>query len=146
MESYATAQQVYAAGLIFARVGALLMLIPGIGEQMVPPRIRLSFGLLMTLMLYPVLAGAMPALPGTVGGLAAGVIKELLIGLMIGAILRMFLSSLATAGEMTVWQYAVRKDQNGTLQQAPLRRIAIFRNDTLRIEPYASPLPVVGPK
>jgi hypothetical protein len=53
---------------------------------------------------------------------------------------------LATAGEMTVWQYAVRKDQNGTLQQAPLRRIAIFRNDTLRIEPYASPLPVVGPK
>jgi len=52
---------------------------------------------------------------------------------------------LATAGEMTVWQYAVRKDQAGTLQQAPLRRIAIFRNDTLRIEPYATPLPVIAP-
>jgi len=36
---------------------------------------------------------------------------------------------LASAGEMTVWQYAVRKDASGTLQQAPLRRIAIFRND-----------------
>jgi hypothetical protein len=53
---------------------------------------------------------------------------------------------LATSGEMTVWQYAVRKDQSGTLQQAPLRRIAIFRNDTLRIEPYASPLPVIAPE
>lgn len=53
---------------------------------------------------------------------------------------------LASAGEMTVWQYSVRKDQSGNLQQAPLRRIAIFRNDTLRIEPYASPLPVVNPE
>jgi hypothetical protein len=52
---------------------------------------------------------------------------------------------LASAGEMTVWQYAVRKDASGALQQAPLRRIAIFRNDTLRIEPYATPLPVVAP-
>ena len=118
MESYATAQQVYAAGLIFARVGALLMLIPGIGEQMVPPRIRLSFGLLMTLMLYPVLAGAMPALPGTVGGLAAGVIKELLIGLMIGAILRMFLSSLATAGEIVAIQTTLAFAQTAAPGQA----------------------------
>ena len=47
---------------------------------------------------------------------------------------------------MTVWQYAVRKDASGALQQAPLRRIAIFRNDTLRIEPFASPLPVVAPE
>lgn len=52
---------------------------------------------------------------------------------------------LASLGQMTVWQYAVKKDQSGTLQQAPLRRIAIFRNDMLRIEPYASPLPVLNP-
>lgn len=52
---------------------------------------------------------------------------------------------LASAGQMTVWQYAVRKDQGGNLQQAPLRRIAIFRNDTVRIEPYATPLRVISP-
>jgi len=84
----------------------------------VPPRIRLSFGLLMTLMLYPVLAGAMPALPGTVGGLAAGVIKELLIGLMIGAILRMFLSSLATAGEIVAIQTTLAFAQTAAPGQA----------------------------
>ncbi len=53
---------------------------------------------------------------------------------------------LAAEGQMTVWQYAVRKDSAGNLQQAPLRRVAIFRNDTLRIEPYATPLPVVAPQ
>ena len=57
-----------------------------------------------------------------------------------------FAAHLATAGEMSVWQYAVRKDQSGALQQAPLRRIAVFKNDTVRIEPYTSPLPVVAPQ
>jgi hypothetical protein len=52
---------------------------------------------------------------------------------------------LATDGQMTVWQYAAHKDQAGTLQEAALRRIAIFKNDTLRIEPYSTPLPIVPP-
>ena len=52
---------------------------------------------------------------------------------------------LAADGQITVWQYAVKHDPSGNLQQAPLRRIAIFKNDTLRIEPYSTPLPVVPP-
>ena len=57
-----------------------------------------------------------------------------------------FAQHLATAGEMSVWQYAVRKDQGGNLQEAPLKRIAVFKNDMLRIEPYATPLPIVVPE
>jgi|SRR5580704_12241937 hypothetical protein len=53
---------------------------------------------------------------------------------------------LATDGQMTVWQYAVRKSSSGDLQQAPLKRIAIFKTDTLRIEPYATPLAIVPPE
>ena len=53
---------------------------------------------------------------------------------------------LFDAGQMTIWQYAVRKDQSGNLQQAPLKRIAVFKSDTVRIEPYSSPLPVVAPE
>jgi len=52
---------------------------------------------------------------------------------------------LATDGQMTVWQYAVRKDASGALQQAPLKRIAVFKSDTLRIEPYTTPLAVIAP-
>jgi len=29
--------------------------------------------------------------------------------------------------------------------QAPLRQVAIFKNDTVRIEPYSTPLPVKPP-
>jgi flagellar biosynthetic protein FliR len=100
MESYATAQQVFAAGLVFARLGAIVLLIPGIGESFIPPRIRLSFALAMALMLFPVVGPAAPALPATNGAMAAEVIREVMIGLMIGGILRLFMSSLAIAGEL----------------------------------------------
>lgn len=118
MESYATAAQVWAAGLIFARLGALLMVIPGIGEQAVPPRIRLSFALLFTLMLFPLLAPSMPAVPATVGSLAAQVIKEILIGLVIGTILRLFLASLSTAGEVVSLQTTLSFAQTANPGQA----------------------------
>ena len=100
MDSYATAQQVFAAGLVFARLGAVVMLIPGIGEGYIPPRIRLSLALAMALMLFPVVGGSVPPMPHDVSGVAGAVIKETLIGLMLGAILRMFMTSLITAGEV----------------------------------------------
>jgi len=99
LESYATATQVYAAGLIFARIGAMVMLMPGVGEQSVPPRIRLSFALLMCLVLSPLVA-ARVVVPATLGDMGAEVIREVLVGLTIGMILRLFLSALATAGEV----------------------------------------------
>ena len=100
MEHYATAQQVFAAALIFARLGAIVMLIPGVGEAYVPPRIRLAFAFVMTLMLFPVLAPQAPPVPAGVGGLAGAIIKEVLIGLMLGGILRLFMTALAAAGEV----------------------------------------------
>lgn len=51
--------------------------------------------------------------------------------------------ALAAKGELTVWQYAVRHAPNGELEQAPLRKIGLLANSSLRVEPYASPLKVV---
>jgi flagellar biosynthetic protein FliR len=100
MESYATAQQVFAGGLIFARIGAIIMLLPGIGEAFVPPRVRLAFAFVFALLMFPLIGQAVPALPATVSGLAGAVIKEVLIGLLIGGVFRLFMASLATAGEI----------------------------------------------
>ncbi|MDP2008902.1 MAG: flagellar biosynthetic protein FliR [Phenylobacterium sp.] len=100
MESYATAQQVYVGGLVFARLSALLMLMPGVGDSTVPPRIRLSFAFLMTLMLLPVVAPNLPPVPAAMGTMVGGLLKEVIIGLMIGTILRIFLMALSTAGEI----------------------------------------------
>jgi hypothetical protein len=53
---------------------------------------------------------------------------------------------LAVAGQITVWQYAVTRGADGALVQAPLRRVAVFKSDTLRIEPYnPAPLKVMLP-
>jgi flagellar biosynthetic protein FliR len=104
LDSYATAAQVYVAGLVFARVGAMVMLMPGIGDNSVPPRIRLSFALLMALILTPLVQNSVGPVPSSVGGLAGQVIHEILIGLMIGAVLRLFFTALSTAGEIISMQ------------------------------------------
>ena len=52
---------------------------------------------------------------------------------------------LAEKGQLTLWQYASHKDASGALVQAPLRQIVVFRNELLRIEPYATPLAIRPP-
>jgi flagellar biosynthesis protein FliR len=127
MEHYAPAQQVFAAGLIFARLGPILMLIPGFGETFVPVRIRLSLALLLALVLFPVVRSAIPAIPGDVSGISLAVIKETAIGLMIGTILRMFMSSLAAAGEIISIQTTLGFAQTANpTQAAPSTTIGTF--------------------
>jgi flagellar biosynthetic protein FliR len=100
VEPFASAQQIFIGALVFCRVGAMVMTIPGLGEQPAPAQVRLAFALLVAIVLTPVAAPSLGALPDSVGGLVGAALREVLIGLMIGAILRMFLSSLATAGEV----------------------------------------------
>jgi flagellar biosynthetic protein FliR len=118
MEHYAPAQQVFAAGLIFARMGAMIMVIPGLGETFVPVRVRLSMGLLLAFILIPVVGGSVPAIPGDVSGVAWAVIKETAIGLMIGTILRLFMSSLSAAGEIISIQTTLGFAQTANPTQA----------------------------
>lgn len=64
-----------------------------------------------------------------------------------GPLLDALAQKLASEGQMTVWQYAVRKGEDGSLEQAPLRRVAIFKADSLRLEPLnPAPLQVVAPQ
>lgn len=118
MEHYAPAQQVFAAGLIFARLGPILMLVPGFGETFVPVRVRLSLGLLLALVLFPVIGSSVPAIPASVSGVALAVIKETAIGLIIGTILRMFMTSLAAAGEIISIQTTLSFAQTANPTQA----------------------------
>jgi flagellar biosynthesis protein FliR len=127
MEHYATAQQVWAAGLVFFRVGALVMLMPGVGETFVPARIRLSFALLVAICIGPLAAPNLPPMPAGVGDMAGFVIRETLIGLMIGGLARMFLASLLTAGEVISLQTTLAFAQTANPTQAqPAATISTF--------------------
>ena len=118
MEPWATSEQVWQGALIFSRIGAVLLMLPGIGESYVSPRIRLSLALAVTLVLWPVIVGGLPALPATVSGMAGWVIREVIVGLMIGALLRSFLTALATAGEIVALQTTLAFAQTASPMQA----------------------------
>jgi len=90
----------FAALLIFARVGSILMVLPGIGESFVPARIRLSFALLFAISLAPALSNAAPEAPATIGPLALMIGGEVLVGLLIGLVTRYFMMTLAVAGQV----------------------------------------------
>ena len=127
MEPWATSDQVWQGAMIFARIGAVLLMLPGVGESYVPPRIRLSLALVVTLALWPVVAGALPALPQTLGGMAGWIIREVIVGLAIGALLRSFLTALATAGEIVALQTTLSFAQTANpLQAQPGTTISAF--------------------
>lgn len=89
--------QVLVAGLVFARLGAALMFLPGFGEQTIPARHRLLFGLALSAAIAPL---------APIGGLAdtAPVVLlsmfaiEVTIGIWIGTMARILFSALQFAG------------------------------------------------
>lgn len=91
---------IWAAALIFARIGAALMLMPGFGEAYVPPRARLSIALALTICILPSLRASLPPIPTAEWELAGKLIGEILIGLIIGGAARMLMSALGTAGQI----------------------------------------------
>jgi flagellar biosynthesis protein FliR len=115
---FAVPAEIYAAALVFMRVGAIIMLIPGIGETAIPPRVRLSLALLIALCLGAIAKPTLPAIPDTLGVMGAQVIKELLIGLMIGGLVRLFMSSLAVVGETVAIQTTLAFSQTANPMQA----------------------------
>ena len=51
--------------------------------------------------------------------------------------------ALVKQGEMTVWQYGVRRGANNEPQQAPTQKIGLIANSSLRVEPYSTQYPVL---
>ncbi|HEX8416036.1 MAG TPA: flagellar biosynthetic protein FliR, partial [Methylobacterium sp.] len=123
--------------LTFARVGTLIMLMPGLGEQLVSPRIRLAFALLVTLILFPTVRPLLPTEGGAIAGpaLIALLFGEILVGLMLGLTVRMVLAALQTAGLIISQQlglaYAMTVDPTMGGQQAALGNFLTLLGITL---------------
>src|SRR5690606_14237294 len=88
----------------FARVGTMLMLIPALGEQIIPARLRLGFALAFSLVLYPLIS---PDLPGLAAELLQVLVllgHELLVGLIIGGLARIVVMGTQVAGSVIAFQ------------------------------------------
>jgi flagellar biosynthetic protein FliR len=90
--------------LLFTRIGAILMLMPALGEDMIPARMRLSFALAFTLVVYPLLSASLPTMPADVMGIIGLIFHELAIGIILGAIARITVMATQTAGAIIAFQ------------------------------------------
>ncbi len=97
--------------LIFARVGTVMMLLPGFGEFYVMARYRLLLGFAVALLLTPVLAPLLPPVPADTGQLLTSVGSEVVIGLFMGTVARVLLSALDTAGMVASYQLGLSAAQ-----------------------------------
>lgn len=95
---------VFAALLIFARIGTAMMQLPGFGEIYVPQRFRLLLALILSTLLLPILAPTLPPLPATAAALVVVLGSEIVIGLFIGTLARLLLTALETAGQVVSLQ------------------------------------------
>ena len=90
--------------LIFARVGSILMLIPALGEQVIPARMRLGFALIFAAVLYPLVTPTLPPLTGDVLQVLVYLLHEIAIGLILGAITRLVTLAASVAGSAIAFQ------------------------------------------
>ena len=89
--------------LTFARVGTLVMLMPGIGERLIAPRARLGFALLLSLVLFPLTRTLLPA-AGAPAAVVSTLIGEIAVGFVLGLSVRMVMAALQTAGTIVAQQ------------------------------------------
>jgi flagellar biosynthetic protein FliR len=91
---------VLATFILFCRIGACLMLMPGFSSPRVPMRVRLFVAIAITLALAPLLVdGVRDSIPdGSAVGVLELIFSETLIGALIGLMGRMFFLALQFAG------------------------------------------------
>src|SRR6187200_1853104 len=90
--------------LVFARVGAMVMLLPGFGESNIPVRIKLAIALLLTLIILPLHRAAYQVDLTSMTALGVLMVHEIVIGVVLGATARVTLSALAVAGSVIAQQ------------------------------------------
>jgi flagellar biosynthesis protein FliR len=84
--------------LTFSRAGAMIMLLPVIGDAGVPPRVRLAFALAVSAALAPAVAHFYPTETPAPMALASLVAREVTAGVLIGTMARLIMSTLEIAG------------------------------------------------
>lgn len=98
--------------LVLARVSAMVMLMPAIGETAIPAQVRVILSMLLSFILMPLVADSYSAVPPTVPGLAMTVIYEILIGVFVGMSMRLVMSALHVAGNIIAMQTGLAFAQN----------------------------------
>jgi flagellar biosynthetic protein FliR len=90
--------------MVFARIGTMLMLLPGLGELMVPARLRLTSALVLAAVIFPLHRDAYHIDLQSLGPLLIMLAEELLVGAVLGMTARLTIAALQVAGSVVAQQ------------------------------------------
>jgi flagellar biosynthetic protein FliR len=90
--------------LVFARTGTMVMLLPGLGEQNVSARLRLTIALILAAVLLPLHRSAYHVDTAALGSLIVILVEEIMIGAVLGLTARLTVSALEVAGSVIAQQ------------------------------------------
>lgn len=90
--------------LTFARVGTMVMLMPGIGEMNIPSRVRLGIALVLTAILLPAHQQAYTVDLNTLAPVLLMVLQEIIVGAVLGLTARLAIAALQIAGAIIAQQ------------------------------------------
>jgi len=118
-----TLPQVKVFGLVFARVSAMIAIVPIFGSGVVPVSLKAAFSLVLALILTPILAESMGPLPDDLVGYGTLAFGEVAVGLMIGFAVFLVFIGVQIAGQMLDFQmgFGIMNVINPAMEtQAPL--------------------------
>jgi flagellar biosynthetic protein FliR len=97
---------VFAAAFMlgFARIGTMVMMLPGLGEMTVSPRVRLTIALALTAVILPLHRGDYQIDLQAYGPVLLTLGQELLVGAVLGLLARLTISALQIAGSVVAQQ------------------------------------------
>src|SRR5689334_21065135 len=90
--------------LVFARVGTMIMMLPGLGEIAVPMRLRLTVALVLAALLFPLHRAAYQVDVRSLAALITMLVQEILIGAVLGMSARLAISALQLTGAVVAQQ------------------------------------------
>ena len=90
--------------LTFARVGSMVMLLPGLGELTVSPRVRLTIALVLTAVILPLHRSEYQLDLRAFGPVLVTLVQEILVGMVLGLVARLTIAALQIAGTVAAQQ------------------------------------------
>jgi flagellar biosynthesis protein FliR len=90
--------------LSFARIGSMVMLLPGLGELTVSPRVRLTIALVLTAVILPLHRNDYQMDLRAFGPVLLTLGEEILIGIVLGLLARLTIASMQIAGSIIAQQ------------------------------------------
>ncbi len=124
---------VYKFLLVFARLGAMIMFLPGFAGAILSARIRLILALAFSLLVAPVVAPTLPGIPENPADLVVLLVGEVTIGIFLGMITQFLLVALNLAGTFMAFQAGMTNafiqdpvtEQQGSLLPSFLMNVAL---------------------